>query len=460
MIKGIAFFVAGTCLVLVGCSAGQDSGQAQVTVTTQPPAGNWPSFRGDGTSHSTAANLPTQWADDNLAWRIALPGYGQSSPVIHDGRVYITAVEGDNKEQNTAACYDLATGKALWVKRFDSSFPQERTMMVSQAAPTGCVDADGFYAFFESGDFVAFDHQGNTRWTRSLLDQYGRQDQGHGLGSSLAQTGDAVIILVAHRGPSYLLALDKKTGKNKWKADREDGTSWASPIVVNAPNGPDQPTGQRVITSISPLVESFDAGTGERVWRVDGVEKNFVPSPTVTEDAVYIASSEPKSNLAIERGGIGDISNTHITWEGEGRPSGFGSPLATDQALYFVNKAGAVEALDPTTGDRLWQHVLPEGVWASPLWCKTQDRLYFFCTEGSAVVMENRKDKPVILAENKLTIEGKVYGVAAVDNTLVLRTDTELICITTTRSRQSSRGGTKNPAKKAGWKWAIQDLNL
>ncbi|MEM9345803.1 MAG: PQQ-binding-like beta-propeller repeat protein [Planctomycetota bacterium] len=423
-----------------GCSTDRESIVKQATTDATPAASNaaavdnqsvtrWPGFRGDGASHTTAANLPTQWSDNSLAWRITLPGYGQSSPVVYDGRVYITSVEGDNKEQNTAACYDLATGEVRWIKRFDSSCPQERTMMVSQAAPTGCADEAGFYAFFESGDLVAFDHDGNTRWTRSILDQYGRQEQGHGLGSSLAQTEDAIIVLVAHRGPSYLLAIDKKTGKNNWKTDREAGTSWASPIVVDAPGGHEQPHGQRIVTSISPLVESFDAETGKRVWRVGSVEKNFVPSPTITRDTVYIASSEPKSNLAIERGGIGDLSNTHITWEGGGRPSGFGSPLATDDALYFVNKPGAVEALDPATGDRRWQHALPEGVWASPVWDTRTGHLYFFCTDGSAVVLKDNGIAAEVITENKLSIKGKVYGVGFVDKHIVLRTDTELIGI-------------------------------
>ncbi|MEM6505540.1 MAG: PQQ-binding-like beta-propeller repeat protein [Planctomycetota bacterium] len=429
-------------VMLAGCSTGRQAVTKQAmpdaasvasnaAAVESEPVTHWPGFRGDGASHTAAADLPTQWTDNSLAWRITLPGYGQSSPIIYDGRVYITSVEGDNKEQNTAACYDLATGEVRWVKRFDSSAPQERTMMVSQAAPTGCVDEAGFYAFFESGDLVAFDHDGNTRWTRSILEQYGRQEQGHGLGSSLAQTNDAIIVLVAHRGPSYLLAIDKQTGKNRWKTDREAGTSWASPVVVDAPGGPDQPDGKRIITSISPLAESFDAETGKRVWRVGGIEKNFVPSPTITNNTVYIASSEPKSNLAIERGGIGDLSNTHIAWEGGGRPSGFGSPLATDEAVYFVNKAGAVEALDPKTGGRRWQHVLPEGVWASPVWDTRTDHLYFFCTDGSAVVLKDNGVAAEVIAENKLSTTGKVYGVAFVDKHIVLRTDTELIGIST-----------------------------
>ncbi|HEX2491441.1 MAG TPA: PQQ-binding-like beta-propeller repeat protein, partial [Blastocatellia bacterium] len=184
----------------------------------------WPGFRGLGDSHTAARELPLEWADDkNVAWDVALPGYGQSSPVVWRDRVFLTAVEGANKEKLLVFSQDLKGGRQLWVKEFPATFTMKDANTVSKAAPTPAVDERRVYVFFESGDLFAFDHKGNPQWRRKLAEEYGAYKTNHGLGSSIALTDKAVIALVAHGGPSYLLAVDKQTGKNLWKSDMKAG---------------------------------------------------------------------------------------------------------------------------------------------------------------------------------------------------------------------------------------------
>ena len=163
------------------------------------PVDVWPAFRGAGSSTSLAENLPLKWSErDGVAWTTKLPGAGQSSPVIWRDRVFVTTAVGGNKETSSVVCVVLSSGRVLWRKDFESSQPAKVNGYISQAAPTPAVDAQRIYAFFETGNLVALDHDGRVTWQRSLTDDYGKFLGNHGLGSSIVLTDDAVIVLVDH----------------------------------------------------------------------------------------------------------------------------------------------------------------------------------------------------------------------------------------------------------------------
>ncbi len=154
-------------------------------------AKNWSGFRGNGDSQTTAKKLPLEWSDTkNKAWDIKLPGYGQSSPVIWRNRVFITAIDGPNKEQAYVLCYDLKSGRELWRKTVATSEKVKVGDRVSQAAPTPVIDDKRIYVFFETGNLYAFDHHGKPQWERQIIKEYGAVKGPHGLGS-LFQCGDA-----------------------------------------------------------------------------------------------------------------------------------------------------------------------------------------------------------------------------------------------------------------------------
>lgn len=442
------------------------------------PASNWPGFRGDGTGVSPARNLPVSWSErEGIAWKQPLPGYGQSSPVVWGERVYVTAVEGDQKERYLLMAMDAKSGAVVWKKEFAASQKGANNPMMSRAAPTPVVDAGGIYAFFEGGELVGLNHAGEVIWKRSMVTEYGEFKNNHGLGGSLAHTADALILLVDHGGPSYLLSVDKKTGKTKWKIDRPARTSWTTPVVATR--------GEKtiILVSSSGQLGAHDAETGKQLWLFDGLTGNNIVSPVVHGDRVVIGAGEnprkpdlaasARSNCCLEL--VAGEPGYQVAWRSKKAISHHASPLAYQGHAYFVNKTGIVFCLDLKTGEECYSERLDNQVWASPV--AAGDKIYFFGKDGvttvlkagpkfeklasnrlwSSVDYEARKEaeKKKVAEKTPKPPEGKgpaggppvpkaeleatrnsavgdiVYGVAVVDGTFYLRTGTELICIRT-----------------------------
>jgi outer membrane protein assembly factor BamB len=374
---------------------------------------SWTAFRGDGGSQTTARDLPLRWSDEeNLAWSIALPGYGQSSPVIWRDRIFVTSAEGPQKEKLLVHCYDLASGRQLWLRDLANPQPQAVTDYISKAAPTPVVDAAAIYAFFESGDLIALDHAGEALWQRSLSADYGKFAGNHGVGASLAQTGDSVVVLADHDGPSYLLALDKRTGATRWKTDRPARVSWSTPLLT-AQN--------ELVVSATGSLEAFDAATGQPRWSYAGLKMNNVPSPTQAADLFIAGSSERDGTAAIRR----TTAGAELVWKAEQASCSFGSPLIAGNSVYSVNKAGVAFCNDLGTGALRWSLRLPDSCWASPI----ASGVSFISSRrmGATTVLRDSPTGAQRVSESKLSITGKVYGVAAVDRAFVVRTGDRLI---------------------------------
>jgi outer membrane protein assembly factor BamB len=438
-----------------------------------PGSDTWPGFRGDGSARSAARDLPVTWTPESVAWRAPLAGYGQSAPVVWKDRVFVTSVDGAEKEKCLVAAFDAGTGKPVWSKEVAATQRGKNNPMMSRAAPTPVVDAGGVYAFFESGDVVAFSHNGEQRWARSLTKEYGEFKNNHGLGSSPAQTDGAVILLIDHAGPSYLLALDKKTGKDVWKTDRPSRSSWTSPVVAEQNGRP------VVLTSSGGALTANDAATGKQLWEMGGLTGNTIPSPTVLGDLVLVGAGEnrmkpdpaasAKSNCAVR------LTDTGFepAWQGKKAVSHHASPVAHAGHAYFVTQAGVVYCLDLKTGEEKYSERLDGPCWATPI--AAGEHVYFFGKDGVTTVLKagpafekvaaNRlwsaEDFARRQAEAKKSAaaslpkppEGKgpgggpplpkdqldatrysavgdvVYGAAAVDGALFVRTGTELLCV-------------------------------
>jgi len=394
--------------------------------TLQKDSTRWTGFQGNqGSSHTFATDFPLTWSEtENVAWTIKLPGYGQSSPVVWEGKIFVTASEGQMKETLVVLCIEVTTGEILWTKRFEATNRTERTDMISQAAPTPTVDAQHLYAFFESGDLFALSHQGEKRWHRSFTNEYGPFVGNHGIGSSIAQTDDTVILLIDHDGPSYLLSINKTDGTNLWKRDREKRVSWTSPVISQHGNVTE------ILISSNGIVEAYNAENGERHWYVEGIEKNTVPSPAVTEEWVVVGSSQKGETLGIKRGGTGDVTESHIRWKGD-VASSFGSPLVHRDSVYIVNKSGVLSCLNLETGSVLWTTRIGSSTWASPI--AAGDMLYFFGKDGDTTVMQappqQQTEIPPIVSVNSLATKSRVYGVAAINGAFLIRTGSRLICV-------------------------------
>lgn len=256
---------------------------------------NWPEFRGQGNSLTEASNLPLTWSStSNIAWSVNTPGYGQSSPVVWNNRVFLDSVDGADKETLYVFCLDLASGGEIWRRHFAAAQRVKNSDTTSKGAPTPCVDRDRIYVFFESGDLLALDHDGRTRWSRKLSQEYGPFQGNHGVGSSPRLTSHGVAVLVTHGGPCYLLLADKATGKTVWRTEREAKTAWTTPCIARS-GGEEQ-----IIVSVNGRIESYDAVDGRSVWHVDGVKGNLLSSATIAGDLLVSGSSEKGNVTAIQ----------------------------------------------------------------------------------------------------------------------------------------------------------------
>ncbi len=388
--------------------------------TSVEPGTQWSGFRGSGDSISQANNLPLRWSDDtNIAWQVDLEGYGQSSPIIWGEHVVVTSALGSEKQTMRVDSYQVSDGALSWSYSLDASQQVEKSKYVSCAAPTPVTDGERVYAFFESGDVVALSlSDGEKIWHRSLTEEYGEIQGSHGLGSSPTLTASGLVILVDHDGPSYLICLDPMTGENRWKVDREPRVSWSSPITSA------NDSTERIYISSNGIAEVYHAQTGELLWHLDGIEKNTVASPTIAGDLMIIGSSEKTQSRALH---TDPKTGQRQVWNTADATSSFGSPLAYDDCVYFVNRSGVVFCNDLITGKQLWNHRLTASTWASPI--AAHDRIYFFSNNGITTVLEANVEKAIPLATNELTCESKVYGVAATDGHFILRMESKLFCI-------------------------------
>jgi len=449
------------------------------------PTQMWPGFRGDGSSTSTAKNLPLTWSPtENLSWRTPLPGYGQSSPVVWGGRAFVTAVDGDQKEKLFVVAVDVKSGKAVWKKEFAASQTGKNNPMMSRAAPTPVVDAEQVYAFFESGDVVALTHAGDLKWERSLSKDYGAFKNNHGVGSSPTQTDKAVVVLIDDLGPSYLVALDKATGKNLWKADRKSRASWTSPVVTKIDGRP------AVLVSSSGSLDAYDAATGKELASLDGLVGNNIPSPAVSGDLVVLGAGEnrmkpdaaasAKSNCCVRVTVKGDKISFEPVWDGKKAVCQHASPLVHKGHAYFVTKVGLVHCVDLKTGEEKYAERLGDVCWATPV--GAGDHVFFFGKDGVTTVLKAGPDFEKVAANRLWSAddfakrreeakkkaaeslpkppEGKgpgggpplpkeeleaarysavgdvVYGVAAVDGAFLVRTGNELVCVRETKTEK------------------------
>ncbi|MBV63126.1 MAG: hypothetical protein CMP45_01275 [Rickettsiales bacterium] len=386
---------------------------------------NWTGFRGEGNSKTTLKKLPLRWTqNDGILWKVDLSGFGQSSPVIWENHVYVTSTGGKNKESLFLDCYDLNSGKKFWSQRIESTEKvKEVTNMISQGAPTPVTGRDGVYVFFESGDLVAFNHDGKNLWNRKLTKEFGEFKGGHGVGSSLVAVPNGLILLVDHEGPSYLLCLDRKDGKTRWKTSRDPRVSWTTPLYLK------HDSEEQIVISSNGLIDCYRLKDGKKIWWFDDIQRNTVASPSTDGNIIVAGSSYPKQSLAIKLGGKGDISQTHLEWRAKSVTCSFASPLLFKNVAYFINRSGTLQAQSIKDGSQLWEYKLPDGCWASPL--GANDKVYLFCKNGKSIIIEASAEKVKVLSENEIFVaEGdKVYGYGVADEKFLLRTGKELICV-------------------------------
>jgi len=372
----------------------------------KPPAANWSGFLAKQVQADSASDkLPLTWTPADIRWTADLQGYGQSSPVVWGKHVYVTSAQGDNKETLRVTALNLASGKTAWSQAHPSSDPVKVSYLVSRAAPSPVCDAAGVYAFFESGDLCAFDHEGVKRWNVSLSEKFGKFKNKFGLSASLVQTPEAVIALIDHDGPSYLVAINKSDGSVRWKTSRgEAGRSWSSPGLVKIGGK------MQIVCSSGGTLNGYDPQSGKRLWQSGEIQGNTAATPIDLGGYFLTASlirpsdgtgkEAAQSNRLIEVKSENGGFRVKTHWIAARARGSFSSPVASGEEAYWINPTGVLYCLDRASGKQHYAQRLPCGpCWATPL--IVGDRLYCIGKSGVVAVLKRGPQFKVLAGENR-----------------------------------------------------------
>jgi len=381
-------------------------------------ADDWPQFRGPmGQGHSTEHNVPVEWSESrNIAWKTPVPGRGWSSPVVAAGRVWLTTSVKANGASLRAVAYDVETGREVVnTEVFHIRSAELLNPKNSQASPTPIVDGDRVFVHFGAEGTAALSTSGDVVWKT----RFPYQSQ-HGNGGSPALYGDLLILSCDGSDEAFVVALDKHTGKVRWKTWRRQpwDQAYSTPLVIRV--------GERdqIVSVGAYRAAAYDPQTGKEVWRVsyaDGFSN--VPRPVYGHGLVYIATGfQQPTLLAVRPDGAGDVTKTHVAWTLRRAAPLTPSPLIVDDEIYVVNDGGIASCLDAKTGSTYWQQRLGGEYSASPAFA--DGRIYFLSEGGIATVVEPGKTFRT-LARNSL--DGQTLASMAISaGSIFIRTDSHL----------------------------------
>lgn len=419
-------------------------------------ADNWPQWRGPGSSAVSAeTDLPERWsADENIAWKVDLAGFGVSSPVAWGDYVFVTSQVGATpirggsfpnlaradprmaRRENAIRGEDLggqvffvveafrqSDGHRVWEFRARATgrYPPLHEKH-NLATPTPVVDGERVYAWFGNGQVFALDHDGKLVWKRHLGEERKPWSNDWGHGSSPALYDGKLILLVDHREEAYIVAFDAATGEQEWFIDRgTERVSHSTPVIVPHEGGDDM-----VVVS-SRRVDAYDPQNGRLLWHLGADRQTPIPSPVHHNGLLYLVRGYRNSDFyAIKPGGRGNIADTErILWHAPRGASYAPSMLYYQGLVYVTNEVGVVLCSDAKTGERVWQHRLGGIFFASPV--AGDGKIYMASETGETYVLKPGRE-PIVLATNDIG-ERLIASPAIANGKIYLRSDGKLFAI-------------------------------
>lgn len=420
-----------------------------VSIASAGADDNWPRFRGvNGSGTGDAAALPVQWAETDYNWRVTLPGIGHSSPVVWSNRVFVTCGDPATAKR-IVLCLDTVSGRKIWQCEYESK-PFSQHGENSYATATPAVDADGVVACWTTPDAVillALDNEGKEAWRIDLGPFVGIQ----GSGCSPVIAGDLVIYnneqedpdslpafvygkpgVSRTAGKSFLIALDRKTGKTRWKTDRRSNQlSYVTPCINKTKDGSEE----IILTGAGHGFTGIDLATGKVNWELPGVFKErCIGSPVLGPGLVMCSEGKGSTGarlLAVQPGPV-----PKIVYEVQKPVPFMPTPLVKDGRLFLWVDDGRVSCLRAATGELIWSEKVSGMFYSSPV-C-VNDRLYCVSKQGDVVVL-GAGDKFEILG--RVPLGEKCFATPAIAGGVIyFKTFTQLF----------SLGGSKKTAQKTG----------
>ena len=427
-------------------------------------ASQWPSWRGpQANGVATDAHPPIQWSETNhVQWKVALPGRGSSTPILWDDQVFIlTAIptgpeaaaetadasgqppdrserprrggagggggmvdRPTRAQQFTVLSFDRKTGKQRWTQSPRTQLPHEghhKDHGFASASPV----TDGKHLIVSFGSFglYGYDLKGKLLWEKDLGDMRTRNSFGEG--SSPALDGNTVVVLWDHEGDDFIVALDKRDGRELWRQTRDEPTGWCTPLIVSHGGR------KQVIVNGTNKIRSYDLKDGKLLWECAGQTVNAIPSAVASQDRVFVMSGYRGNALqALRLDRSGDLTGTDgIVWSHAKSTPYVPSPLLVSDTLYFVsNNSALLSAFDAVTGKAHFEAERLDGlngVYASPV--AADGRIYVVGRDGNTAVLRHGS-RLEVLAKNHLE-DGFDASPAIVGRQIFLRGRQSLYCI-------------------------------
>ena len=414
------------------------------------PAGDWPQWRGpEGGGTSQERGLPTQWTEDqNIAWRVELPEWGDSTPAIWKSSIFVTTQKDDKL---LLLKLDKSDGRILWTrevgtaqvarmplrgKSADERREQRFHQLQNMASPSPVTDGERVIVHFGNGDLAAYDFAGERLWRRNLQQDYGTYTIWWGHANSPVLTGDLAITvcmqdslkgIADEPSASYVVAHDKRTGEEKWKTMRmtaaaaEECDSYTTPVLVPSARGP-----QLVVMGGNQL-DAYDPISGKQLWWLAGVVGGrTITGPALADGLVYVTRGMRGPLLAVKTSGEGELSaERDVAWQTTESTPDTPCPVVWNNLLFTITDNGIAQCFDAKTGTRHWKSRLPGDYKASPV--AADGRVYFLNIAGLCTVVAAGTEFEKI-AENKLDDE-TLASPAIADGRIYLRARKHLYAI-------------------------------
>lgn len=395
-------------------------------------ASDWPGWRGpQSTAVADDASLPVTWSpEENVLWKIDLPGRGASSPTILGERIYLTT------QMETDALHVLAldrdSGRIVWNTEVALGRMKSHDLH-NMATATVVAEGNHLWALFGTGDLVGLDASGKILWRRNLQEDHGAYDILWGMGTSPLFYDGKLFVACLHQGPSYVLAIDALTGKDVWKKERdleakgEARDSYSSPILARAEGR------TLIVVSGADHITAYNPDTGDQVWIRGGLQVpnpygRTIAGPVATDGIVVTVASGFRNQgkvVAVKSDGRGDVTDSQVLWTCERYSPDCPSPVIYRDQVYFIRDDGIASCLDLRTGEPRWQERLfSENVKVSPV--AGDDKVYFTSGQANTVVVEanpmlrilatNRLEQPTVstpaLSDGKIFVRagGSLYA--------------------------------------------------
>ena len=389
-------------------------------------ASEWPRFRGpNGSGVSDAVTVPVEWSEDDYNWSAQLPGRGHSSPVVWGHRLFVTSAD-DKAAVRWLSCVDVRDGSEVWKHEFPFE-THKKHKNNSYASSTPAVDEDHVYVLWHSkvaSPLVAFDHDGTKAWEIDL----GPYLHGQGGATSPIVYEDLVVVANDHSAGSYLIALDRKSGKERWRIPREGKRAcYATPCVFTAPGG--EP--ELIFSHCYEGIIGVDPKTGRQNWHVDvfgRASQRALGSPVVTGELVLATSggvNGDKQLVAVRPGGAGSAATVKEAYRVTRQTPHVPTPLIYKDRLFLWSDSGIASCLERDTGKVIWQKRIGGNFFGSPV-C-IDGKLYCIDVDGEVVVIA-ASDEYELLARNPLGETSRATP-AVSGGTLFLRTESRVISV-------------------------------